>query len=301
MSTRTQIRQATGDRIFDVINYFLLGVIFIIMTYPILFIISASFSDPHTVASGQMFLFPKGFTLAGYRKIFAYRDIWIGYRNTIYYTVVQAVISVILTISFAYPLSRPDFKARGILTIMITVTMFFSGGMIPSYLVVKSLNMLDSVWAIILPAAISTWNVIITRTFFQTSIPSELREAASIDGCSNLKFFTKIVIPLSRPIVAVMALYYASGRWNSYFSALIYLTDRSKFPLTLFLRQILILKDLQGSEVISVDPGAFKEQQMLAGVMKYGIIIVSTIPMMVLYPFIQKYFVKGVMIGSIKG
>lgn len=298
-ASSNRIRSPRVDMVFDVINYALLFVILVVIAYPILFMLSASVSDPHAVATGKVVLWPVGFNTLGYQKILGYTNIWIGYRNTIFYTVLGTSINLIMTVLLAFPLSREDFKARKPLILMMTITMFFSGGMIPSFLVVRGLGMIDKIWAVLLPGALSTWNVIITRTYFQSNIPKELQEAAAIDGCTNTKFLLKVVLPLSMPVLAVMVLYYASGHWNSYFSAMLYLQNPKMFPLQLFLRRIFILNETM--DILSADPAAILEQQKLAGLIKYCIIVVSTVPMLILYPFIQKHFVKGVMVGSIKG
>ena len=295
-----RIRQTREDKLIDIVNYSLLGLICLICAYPLIFVLSASVSDPAAVASGQMYLFPVGLNLDGYAKILQYDEIWQGYANTLFITVVGTLINLAMTVLFAYPLSRADFKGRGILTGMITLTMFFSGGMIPSYLVVRSLGLLNSIWSLILPVALSAWNIIITRSYFQTSIPAELREAASIDGCGNSRYLVEIVVPLSRPILAVMALYYASAHWNSYFNALLYLSDEAKYPLQMVLRKIFILNNMS-MDIISGDPELFVQQKQLSELIKYGVIVVSSLPMLVLYPFIQKHFVKGILVGSVKG
>ncbi len=293
-----RIKPPRVDRVVDAVNYALLSVVLLIVAYPLIFVLSASVSDPQAVAAGKMVLWPVGLNFLGYEKILGFKNIWVGYRNTILYTITGTSINLVMTILFAFPLSRENFKARGILTLMITITMFFSGGMIPSYLVVKGLGLLNRIWAVLLPVALNTWNVIITRTYFQTNIPKELHEAAAIDGCNDTRFLLRIVIPLSMPVLAVMVLYYASGHWNSYFNAMLYLQDETRFPLQLFLRRIFIQNQL---DIISTDPQAILEQQRLAGLIKYCVIVVSTFPMLILYPFIQKHFVKGVMVGSVKG
>ncbi len=291
------IRPCKSDRVFNRINALFLLLIFLVVAYPLYFIVIASFSDPHAVSAGQVALIPKGITLNGYRRILAFSQIWLGYRNSIFYAVSGTIIALILTITMAYPLSRKDFKLRKPLLMMITFTMFFGGGMIPTYLCINEMGMLNTIWAIILPGAISANHVIIVRTFFQ-GIPRDLTEAAAIDGCTNFNAFIRIVLPLSKAVTAVIALYVVSGLWNSYFGPMIYLTDRNLYPLQLFLRQILIQNDMSGADISAA---SVAEEQQIAQLIRYGIIIVSTVPMMLMYPFIQKYFVKGVMIGSIKG
>ncbi len=296
-SVKNSIRPTRTDRLFDAINTFLLALVLLVVAYPLYFVVCASFSDPLAVSGGEVLFAPVRFTLAGYKKILEYSLIWIGYRNTIFYTALGTFISLFLVVTLSYPLSRKDFKLRNLLTVMIAVTMFFSGGMIPTYLVVKKLGMLNTIWSIVLPGAIAANWIIITRTFFQT-IPADLTEAAAIDGCTNFKAFYYIILPLSKAILAVIGLYAASGLWNGYFSAMLYLRDNKKYPLQLFLRQILLLNDMSNADISS---DSLADEQYLAELIKYGVIIVSSLPMMVVYPMIQKYFVKGVMIGSIKG
>lgn len=294
---KRQIQASQSDRVFYAINTLLLLITFLIVAYPIYFVIIASVSDPLAVNSGKVLLAPVGFTLNGYEKILAFSRIWLGYRNTIFYVILGTAISVVLTVSLAYPLSRKDFRMRNPLMAMVAFTMFFGGGMIPTYLVINQMNLLNTIWAVVLPGAITAQHVIIVRTFFQ-SIPSEMVEAAAIDGATNFKVFLKIILPLSKAVVAVIVLYVASSLWNGYFGPMIYLTDQNLYPLQLFLRQILLQNDMQG---VDISAAAVAEQQETAQLIKYGVIIVSTVPMMILYPFVQKYFVKGVMIGSIKG
>jgi putative aldouronate transport system permease protein len=262
------------------------------------FVLIASFSDPVFVNSGQVFLIPKGITLQGYEKIFEYQKIWTGYRNTIIYTVVGTSINVIMTILAAYPLSRPDFAGRKPLMFVFVLTNFFSGGLIPTFLLIKNLNILNTLWVMVLPPALSVYNMIIARTFFMHTIPGELLDAASLDGCGNTRFLTSVVLPLSMPIIAVLALYYAVYHWNSYFNAMIYLSDDKRYSLQLILREILIELNIQDTMMDTMD---FYERQKTADLVRYVSIVVAIIPMMILYPFLQRYFVKGVMIGSLKG
>lgn len=297
MNRQMSIRSTRSDRIFGAVDTILLAAVLLIIAYPLYFVIIASFSDPSLVSAGKVTWRPEGFTLAGYKRILSFSQIWLGYRNTIFYVILGTVISLVLTVTLAYPLSRKDFKLRTPLMMMVTFTMFFSGGMIPTYLCISKMHMLNTVWAVVLPGAIAASHVIIVRTFFQ-SIPRELTEAAAIDGCTNFKAFINIVLPLSKAVTAVIALYVASGLWNTYFGPMIYLTDRKLYPLQLFLRQILLQNDMQGADISAA---SVQEEQYIAQLIRYGVIIVSTVPMMLLYPFIQKYFVKGVMIGSIKG
>ncbi|QGQ94284.1 carbohydrate ABC transporter permease [Paenibacillus psychroresistens] len=297
MQTRTF--KLDSDKLFDIINIGLLIVITLIFLYPLLFVVSASISDPLKVTNGEVWLWPKGFSLEAYKTVFANKDILIGYKNTIIYTVVGTAVNLCMTIAAAYPLSRKDFYGRTPLTILFTFTMFFSGGLIPTYIVIGKLGLLNHFWVMILPNAVSMFNVYLMRTYFQSSIPEELHEAATIDGARKLTTLFRIVLPLSAPIIAVMILFYAVEYWNSYFNALIYLSDRAKFTLQLFLREILV----QNQTASMIQPGqnfALK-QALLAQSIKYALIIIANLPVLMLYPFAQRYFVQGVMIGAIKG
>jgi putative aldouronate transport system permease protein len=298
------VKESRSDKLFLWCNYIYLTIALVIVLYPLLYIISASISDPKFVSSGEMWLLPKGITFEGYARVFENTNIWIGYKNTIIYTVVGTLVNLMVTLPAAYALSRSDFVGRGFFMAMFMVTMFFSGGLVPSYLLVKDLGMVNSIWALILPGAASIWNIIVCRTFFQSTIPKELQEAAHIDGCTNTRLFIRIVLPLSMPIIAVMALFYGVGHWNSYFSAMIYLNDSSKYPLQLFLRQILVLQEMaaQGGGAIDTSSAtAMNSKAEIAALVKYAVIIVSTLPIIAIYPFLQRYFVQGVMIGSVKG
>lgn len=296
------VKESKGEKIFNIVNIILLAVITFVMLYPLIFVVFASVSDPKLVYEHPLLTHPLGFTLDNYKDVYANKDIWLGYRNTIFYAVLYTVVSIALTIMAAYPLSKSDFYGRRFFTIFIVFTMFFSGGLIPSYLVNKKLGLVNSIWALILPGAISTYNVIITRTYFQTRIPKELEEAAEIDGCGILQTLFKIVLPLSTPIIAVMVLFNVVGQWNSYFTAMIYLDDRSKFPLQLFLREILIKNDVSKlmDGAVKMDRGAFESMMKRDGI-KYAVVVVSSIPILILYPLLSKFFKEGIMVGSIKG
>lgn len=298
MAKEVVAKGPSDERWFDVIVYLIAAVIIMIVLYPLLFVVSASFSDPARVLSGEVWLLPKGPTLEAYNNILHNDQIWTGYRNSILYTVVGTLINITMTLLAAYPLSRPDLPGRKGLMLIITLTMFFSGGLIPSYLLVKSLGMVDTMWALIIPGAISTYNLIVMRTYFQSSIPWELQEAAHIDGCSNWRLLINIILPLSKPILAVMVLFYAVGHWNAFFNALIYIRSEHLYPLQLILREILMISQSAG-----VDGGnvGMEEKILLSESIKYAVIIVSSLPVLVMYPFVQRHFVKGVMIGSIKG
>lgn len=273
--------------------------------YPLIYILSASISSPQDVNSGAMWLFPKNVTLDGYKLVFENPKIWNGYLNTIIYTAVGTLLNLAVTLPAAYALSRSDFVGRQLFMGLILFTMFFSGGLVPTYLLVKNLGLINSMGALILPVAASVWNIVVARTFFQSTIPKELQEAAHIDGCTNLKLFIRIILPLSAPIVAVMALFYGVGHWNSYFPSLIYLNDEAKYPLQMVLRQILVLQEMSAETTGAAINGevamAMNNKAETASLVKYGVIVVSTLPIVAVYPFLQRYFVQGVMIGSVKG
>lgn len=291
--------RSRNDKIFDLLNTLFFIVVSLIVIYPLYFMLIASFSDPDAVNTGQTFLWPKDITLNGYKEIFSNSRIWAGYKNSIIYALLSMIIRTSLTITAGYALSRKDLVGRNFFMMMIIFTMFFGGGLIPTYLIVRDLDMINTVWAMIIPGAVSAYNLIIVKTFFQQTIPDELLEASAIDGCSNIRFFTKIVLPLSLPIIAVIALFSAVQEWNSYFSALIYLRDAEMHPLQLILRDILVQN--QAQDLLSEDAVEAMQRQKAAEQIKYGVIIVSSVPMLILYPFLQRFFIKGVMIGSVKG
>ncbi|WP_074103162.1 carbohydrate ABC transporter permease, partial [Paenibacillus sp. P3E] len=298
------VRETGRDKVFLIINYIYVLLALVIVAYPVIYMISASFSDPKYVGSGEMWLWPRGFTLKGYQIVFENSKIWTGYANTICYTLLGTAINLVVTMPAAYALSRKDFVGRNFFMGMFMITMFFGGGLVPTYILVKNLGMVNTVWSIVIPSAASIWNIIVARTFFQSSIPKELQDAAQIDGCTNMRLFVKIILPLSMPIIAVMALFYGVGNWNSYFSALIYLNDESKYPLQLILRQILVLQEMSaqaGGAMDSASAAALNNKAEVASLVKYAVIIVSTVPIIAVYPFLQRYFVQGVMIGSVKG
>lgn len=298
----SKIKHSLTDRIFQISVYLFLTLSLVIVLYPLIYIVSASISAPQTVSSGEMLLFPKEITFEGYKTIFENESIWRGYANTIFYTALGTLVNLVVTIPCAYALSREDFAGKKFFTKFMVVTMFLSGGLIPTYLIVKNLGMINTVWALIIPNAASVYNIVVTRTFFQSTIPRELEEAATIDGCSNIKMFIKVILPLSLPIIAVMALFYGVGHWNGYFSALIYLSDRALYPLQMVLREILVLQDLGASPSMNASTAEFMHsKQQLVQIIQYGVMIVSTLPIIVVYPFLQKYFVKGMMVGSVKG
>ncbi|KIL40673.1 sugar ABC transporter permease [Gordoniibacillus kamchatkensis] len=290
--------ETRGDKLFAIVNNFILIVILAIVLYPLVFVLSASISNPLAVSRGELWLWPKDISFAGYQKVFQNKDILIGYGNTILYAVIGTAINVVMTILAAYPLSRKDFAGRNVIMIMMVFTMFFSGGMIPTYLIIKKLGMLNSMWALVIPNAVAVWNIIIMRTFFRENVPYEVQEAAMIDGCSKTQILLRVMLPLSLPIIAVMTLFYCVDHWNSYFSALIYLTDRGKFPLQLVLREILIQNQM---DKMAGSASSLSEQIMYGQQIKYAVVIVANLPVFLLYPFLQRYFVQGMTIGAIKG
>ena len=307
MSKHTKrIRMSPGDRVFVVLNGFLLFLFFVATLYPILFVLSASFSDPTAVSTGKMILFPIDPTFQGYEFILQYKEIWTGYGNTLFYTIVGTMWNLFLTLPCAYALSRRDMGSRGVIMAIFMVTMYFSGGLIPGYLNMRDLGLLDSRIGLVLNTSISVYNLIVARTFFANSIPWELHEASFLDGCTDFRIFLKIVLPLSSPIIAVLTLYYGVGHWNSYFNALIYIQDRAKYPLQVFLREILVQGKFAeqllqtGISLSQEDIAELYKQSKTADMIKYGVIVISTLPMMIIYPFVQKYFVSGIVIGAVK-
>lgn len=299
MKHKTAIRQSREDVCFSIVITIISTLVLVIVLYPLIYIVSASFSSPMSVVQGKVWLLPKEFTLKAYQAVVTNKELITGYRNSLIYTVVGTAFNLLMTIICAYPLSRKDLRGRNFLTIMISITMFFSGGTIPTFLCLKQLNMLNTFGVMIIPGAINVWNMILMRNYFQNSIPEEIIEAAKVDGCTNVGALIRIVLPLSKAITAVMVVYYAVGHWNSYFNALLYLKDRWRYPLQLVLREVLLIgtgmRESTAEVVNSVD------QLLLFETQQFAIIIVASLPVMILYPALQKYFMKGVMVGSIKG
>lgn len=288
-----------SDKMFYVLVIILLSVFFLIVLYPCIYVVSASISSGNAVQAGKVILLPVDISLKGYETVFNTPKVWTGFRNSLFYTVAGTTINLVMTMIAAYCLARKDVPGSNFIMLFFTFTMFFSGGLIPSYLLIRQLGMLNTVWSLILPGAISVYNLIMARTFIQNTIPSELLEASMMDGCSDIMFLLKVVIPLSKAIMAVLVLFYAVGHWNSYFNAMIYLNDRELYPLTIFLREILMADQIDPSTIS--DPELQTKIAQMAGVIKYALIVVTMVPILLIYPFIQKYFVKGVMIGSVKG
>jgi putative aldouronate transport system permease protein len=291
-----QVQDTPVDRIFMVGVYVLLTTFLLIVLIPLVNIVASSFSSPAAVSGGRVFLWPVDFTLIGYEAVLANEAILTGFGNSVFYAVVGTLVSVTLTVMIAYPLSRSELVGRKVLIGGVLFTMLFSGGLIPTYMVVRALGLLDTRWALILPAAIGAWQVLIAMTFFRSSIPGELYEAAQLDGASDLRFLWSVVLPLSKPLLAVIALMYGIGQWNSYFSALIYLRSEELYPLQLVLRDILIVNNSGGTNLAD----QLAAQQM-ADLMKFSLIVVSTVPVLLVYPFVARHFTKGVMLGSVKG
>jgi putative aldouronate transport system permease protein len=277
----------------------------LLVLYPLYFTIIASISNPYNVSLGEVVFLPIGFSLDAYINVFNNDIIWTGYRNTIFYTVLGVFINLLVTVPCAFALARRNLAGKNVIMFLFVFTMFFSGGLIPTYLLVKQLGMLDTVWAMIIPSAMSVFNMIITRTFYQINIPEELYESARIDGSNDFGMFFRIALPLSKPIIAVMALFYGVGHWNQFFAALIYLTEENLFPLQLVLRNILLSNQMLSMESMGFmsddELSALVKQVLMAESMKYALIFIASFPVLVAYPFVQKYFVKGALIGSLKG
>jgi len=299
------MRQSRSERWFGAINAALLFCLTLLFIYPLYFVLIASISEPYEVVKGNVFLYPKGITMTAYANVFQESSVWTGYRNTIVYTILGTTYNLLLTIPAAYVLTKKYLPGRKILATYFLITMYFSGGMIPTYLNMKNLGMINSPMAMILGAGVSCWNLLVTRQFFEGNIPDALYEAASIDGSSEFYTFVRIALPLSMPIIAVMTLFYAVGHWNSYYNALLYLRTSKLFPLQLVLRNILISNEMAlTNATLSGDSEAIAvaaRRAYMAEAMKYALIFISAAPLLIAYPFVQKYFVKGVMIGAIKG
>lgn len=290
-----------GDTLFYFINGTILSIAFLAVIYPLIYIVSASFSSPFAVTTGQVWLWPVDFSLNGYQAVFTHKDILMGYKNSLIYAFFGTILNVILTVMAAYPLSRKEFKTRNFYMKIFVITMFFHGGLIPTYLLVNDLHLVNTRAVMILVGAVNVYNMIITRTFFQTNIPNEIIEAARIDGMSDIRILIKIVMPLSKPILAVITVFYAVYHWNQFFAALIYLNDKKLFPLQIILRNILVLNQLDYSMMENLDLEEITAREGVAELLKYALIIVASLPVLMIYPFAQKYFVKGIMMGSLKG
>lgn len=297
------VKRCREDVIFDTVIFIILTLILFVVAYPLYWVIISSFSDPTAVSAGKVLLRPIGFTLKGYAEVFKNSQVMRGFFNSIVITFVGVCVNLAVILPTAYALSRDNFSGKKPITVFYMITMFFGGGMIPTYLVVKNMQLLNTIWALVLPGCLSVYNMIVARTFFKSNISEELYEAGEIDGCTQSRFFFQIALPLSKAIIAIMVLYYGVGHWNSYFSALLYISDQDKYPLQLVLRNILITNQtaLSQTATTAAARAALQEQQQLIDVMKYSLIIISSVPVLIMYPLVQKHFVKGVMIGSVKG
>jgi len=293
--------QSRGDKLLDLFIVCLFVLLMLLIIYPLYWVIIASVSNPNAVNVGHVLFLPKGLNLLGYKLILKYRQIWTAYRNTIVYTGLGTLLSVSVTMLAGYALSRQDLVGRNLLAIFFVITLFFNGGLIPTWLVVKDLGMLNTIWAMIIPGSVSAFNILIARAFFYSGIPEELLEAARVDGCGDFRFFWSIVLPLSLPIMVVLAVFTSVGIWNSYVPALIYLTNESLYPLQMVLRDLLILNQTQSSMLNPVSMQSIQQQQLVAEEIQYGVVVVASIPMMMVYPFLLKYFSKGLTLGAVKG
>lgn len=295
---KASIRYSKGDRVFLSVDFLLLLAVGLSIAYPLLYVVSASFSSK-VASMGNLSLWPDNPSFEGYRAVLAYPRVWSGYYNSFLYMTLGTALNLVITVCAAYPLSRRDLLGRNAVMSVFVFTMYFSGGMIPAYLLVRNLKMLNTVWAMIIPGVMSVYNMIVMRTYFSSQIPDELREASELDGCGAIRFLLRVVLPLSGPILAVIGLFYAVGHWNSYFSAMLYLSSYDRYPLQIILREILI--NNQMNDLSMYDPQELYNLEERANLMRYSLIIVSSLPVMVLYPLVQRYFVKGLMVGAIKG
>lgn len=287
------------DKIFTIFNYTILTLVLIVIAYPLIFVVSASFSDPQAVVRGDVLLLPVNPTLRGYQAVFKNGKILTGFMNSVFYLVVGTLLNLVMTMLCAYPLSRKEFKARGFISLFFVFTMYFSGGMVPTYILVNKLGLLNTRLAMIIPTAMSTYNMIICRTYIVNSIPDELYEASQMDGCTPFKYMMKVIVPLSKPILAVLTLYYGVAKWNDYFNAMLFLYKDELQPLTIVMKEILIMGKVDMTQV--TDASAVAKLQGMSELLKYSTMVVATLPVLMLYPLIQKHLVKGVMIGAVKG
>lgn len=299
-SEKKRPKKISSDRVFDIFNYTLLMIIIILVAYPLYYVLVASISNPYEVYAGHTLLFPSEITFEGYKRVFREASIATGYLNSVYYTLLGTVVTTSLVITTGYVMSKKTLPFRTAIMMFFVVTMYFSGGLIPTYLVVSNLGLLNNVWALILPGGVSVYNVIVTRTFFETSIPGEIYEAASIDGCSHLGTYFKIALPLAKPIIAVIVIFTMVGYWNDWFQALLYMQEKSRYPLQLALRQILIQSETTASMMGNMD-GGYAEANKITELIKFASIVVGSVPMLIAYPFVQKYFEKGFTVGAVKG
>ena len=297
--SRKKIRLSPADKIYYGVAYTIVTLLTLLVLLPMINILACSFSAPSAVATGKVVLWPVDWSLTGYEKVFATNEIWIGYGNTLFYTVVGTLVNVAVTLMCAYPLARRDLPGKSFFSFLFAFTMLFSGGLVPSYLLARDLHLLNTRWALIIPGAMAVYQMIITRTFLVANIPQDLIEMSQIDGCGDIRFFFSFVLPLSKAVIAVVAMQYAVGHWNSWFQAFVYLTDDKKYPLQMMLRRILVMNQVKATEYL--DDETMIAMEGIADLLKYALIVVATVPILCVYPFIQKYFVKGIRIGSLKG
>jgi len=300
MKSGKKSRKIGSDKIIEIMILLFIIVCVVIVLYPLYYVVIASLSDPYDVYAGKTFLFPSNFTLEGYIKVFQEKAIATGYLNSIFYTIVGTVFTTAMVLMTAYPLSKPELPGRKGIMVFYVITMYLSGGLIPTYLVVAKTGLMDSMWSLILPGAVSVFNVIVTRTYFETSIPKEMYEAAKVDGCSNIGTFIKIALPLAKPIVAVMVIFAMVAFWNDWFTSLLYINDKSKYPLQLVLRQVLIQSQASANSMSGMD-GGYAAANRVTELIKFSSMVVGAVPMLIAYPFVQKYFEKGFMVGAVKG
>ena len=296
---RNRVRLSQQDKTYYSVVYTLVTLLTLIVLLPLTNVLACSFSAPEAVASGKVLLWPVNFSVSGYERVFNTDEIWIGYANTLYYTIVGTFVNVFVTMICAYPLARRGLPYKSFFSFLFAFTMLFSGGLVPTYLLARSLHLLNTRWALIIPGAMGVYQMIVTRTFLVANIPQELLEMSQIDGCNDFRFFWSFVLPLSKAVIAVTAMQYAVGHWNSWFSAFLYLSDDKKYPLQMMLRRILVMNQIKASDY--VDEETLVAMEGMADLLKYSLIVVATVPILCAYPFIQKYFVKGIMIGSLKG
>lgn len=306
MMNKKQKKQISlSNRIFYIFNSVLWIVVMLIILYPLYLVCIASVSDPDAIVKGQVIWHPVDFSLVGYEAVFQYKELWSSYANSIFYTATSVMISIVVTLSAAYALSRPKFQGKGFINFFFVFTMFFNGGLIPTFLVMKDIGLYNSRWILILMGCVSVWNLMVARTYIQSNIPEELYEAAMLDGATHFQYFGKVVLPLSKTIIAVLAVYYGVAKWNDYFSGLVYIRDRALLPLQTVLREILATLQVDKTSdymmTMADNAASMQEAMRVANVSKYCIIVVATGPVVILYAFLQKYFEKGVMIGSLKG
>lgn len=296
---RNRVRLSRQDKTYYSVVYTLVTLLTLIVLLPLTNVLACSFSAPESVASGKVLLWPVNFSVSGYERVFNTDEIWIGYANTLYYTIVGTFVNVFVTMICAYPLARRGLPYKSFFSFLFAFTMLFSGGLVPTYLLARSLHLLNTRWALIIPGAMGVYQMIVTRTFLVANIPQELLEMSQIDGCNDFRFFWSFVLPLSKAVIAVTVMQYAVGHWNSWFSAFLYLSDDKKYPLQMMLRRILVMNQIKASDY--VDEETLVAMEGMADLLKYSLIVVATVPILCAYPFIQKYFVKGIMIGSLKG